>query len=354
MATRDVMRAKAALAVGFVCVVAVAVSAAYLVLVTPPEDTTRFVPGEAQTVVHVNATALAGDDTTDRLFGRVSGTDDGYEALLASIEDETGLDTDELHEATAFFGRDNGADPQSEVATGYAAVVFRTDQKSDEIREGVRRFSVEESSYNGVPFYAVRLNDTSATEGTRPFYATAAGRGVYVVGTEDAVRDASDVAWGNAEPLGDGSRDELGDASVSFVAPNVSVLTDVSTVSGEYRTRANRTVVAVELHPDETSQVGEVRRTVNSYIGAAQILGDERAAAVLGDVEVTETNSSVVVEHGGSVNRTAEAVRVLEARFGWGDRLRTRLDALGMSFLFDSERGDDNVTEPSPADAVGS
>lgn len=310
------------------------VSANYLGLVVAPQDTTRFVPADAGTAVRVNTTALGDDPNVDRLLETALGT--GYDGLLGSVEDRTGIGTDSLLEATFFVGtsRTDSTDEGS-----YAGVVFRTEPGVVDVR-GLETFDVERSSYNLVPFYTVRSN---ATEDARPFYATTVGRGVYVVGTERAVRDASDVAWRSAEALDPPLRDELTSAPVTFVATDAP-LADTSTVSGSYRPdpRPNGTSLRLELRPSVGADVGDVRRTVGVYVTAARLTNDARLNEVLDSTEVYETSSSVVTEYTGSTDGTASAFRVFDARFGWTDALKNSLRTVGLSGVFGSPN---NVTE---------
>ena len=330
------MRRKAAVAaVVLLLLAAAAVSlTGYPGLFLEADDTTRFVPDEADAAVRVNATAVADDATTDRLVVSLVGV--GYDDLLAAVENRTNLDPRGLEEATVFYAGDRTANR----SRPYAGVVFRTGWDADDMRD-VDGFEVDERSYNAVPFYVVRSN---ATEETRPFYVAPVARGVYVAGTRAAVRDASDVALWKADAFDAGARDQLGDASVTFAAPNASVVTGVSGVSAEYRPRAGRISVAVELHTSDDASVADVRREVETYLGVAETLADDRLAAVLDRVELNETGTTVVVEHDATVEETAETLRALDARLGWGKRINARLDAYGVSDVIEPSL---NRTNPS-------
>jgi hypothetical protein len=316
-------------------VVGAIVSANYLGLILPPEDTTRFVPAGVDSAVRVNTTALGDDTVTDELLRTTLGR--GYDEVIGAVGNRTGTDPEALREATVFVG-DPAADAAASRGPGgarYVGVVFRT-EPLDDPADGLDGFDAEETSYNGVPLYTVRPN---ATEAARPFYATAVGRGVYVVGTEGAVRDASDVAWRNAEALDAASRDELTAAPATFVSTDPP-LADVSSVTGAYTTRPGVVALDIELRPSDTADVGDVRRTVGTYATAARLLDDEHLDTVLGATEVRETNSSVVVEYRGSVDVTASAFRVLDPRLGWTDGIKEFLEGLGITGFSTPEEDD--------------
>jgi hypothetical protein len=323
------MRAKAALAVGFVCVAAVASSAAYLALVTPPEDTTRFVPADADAAARLNTTALAEEPTTDAAVEALLGV--GYGSVSAAVRNETGLDARDLREVTVF-----GANTSDDGA--YVAAVLRTDWTPDEVRDGFDGFEVDESSYNGVPFYAVRPNTTNATGSRRILYATGVARGVYVFGTEAAVRDASDVSWRGARPLASNLRSALRAAPVAFVAtdgaPTSDIFPQVSTVSGAYRPSGSTTNVTVELRPTDAADTDGVRAGVTAYLTALEAVSGDRFGSTLERVRVTQTDSTVVVEHSGSEAETARTLRLLGARLRLGSRVADALAEFGLSRFF--------------------
>ena len=337
------MRRKAAVAALALALFAAAVisSTGYLNLFREVDDTTRFVPAGADAAVRVNTTAVAGDGTTDRLFDRVAGV--GYDEVLASVENRTNLDPGGLREATVFFG-EGTTDPSST----YAGVVFHTDWNADDIRD-IDGFDVEKRSYNAVPLYAVRSDATEA----RQFYLTPVARGVYVAGTEEAVRDASDAAFWNGDTFERRASDELTDAPVSFVAPNASPVEAVSVVSGTYRPRTGGTSVAVELRPSEDATVPDVRREVETYLRVGKTLASDRLADVLSRVELSETDKAVVVSHDASVERTAGAFRTLDRRFGWSDRLGARLETYGVSEVLGLRFSDTDRTNRSSQKDAG-
>lgn len=326
------MRKKAAVAAAFLILATVAVvsSTGYLNLFREVDDTTRFVPAEADVAVHVNTTAVADNRTTDRLFREATGV--GYDQALAAVQNRTNLNPGGLREATVFYDRDGS----SNVAGTYAGVVFRTDWNADDMRD-VDGFDLEERSYNGVPLYVVRSN---VTEETRPFYVAPVARGVYVAGASAAVRDASDAAFWNADGFDPDARDELGDAPVTFAAPNASLLNGVSYVSGTYRPRADHAAVTVELQPSEDADVADVRREVGTYFAVGETLGNGRLATVLSRVELRKTDTSVVASHKASVEDTGETFRILDARFGWRDSIQNRLEAYGAFELLNTSSSD--------------
>jgi len=300
-----VRRKAAAVSVG-VGVLLALVTASGLYAVVTAEDTTRFVPDTADVAVRLNATALA-DDTATRAL--VNATESG---VVTDVLDATRAAPD-TEEATAFLG------PEPRNGT-YAAAVVRAERPLRARDAEESGFEVTESAYNALPFYELRASDDA-----HPFYAAPVARRVYVVGTERAVRDASDVAWRNAPALGEEARDELrSDAPVGFVATNPP-LSDVDAVHGGYTPDGDRVSVEARFRPSDGAGVGDVRRSVDAYLGTARLLGDDAVTDALRRVEVTGTEDAVVVEYDGTVSDASEASRAADRLFGWRRSLRAAL-----------------------------
>jgi len=315
------MRKKAAVAVVVIlCLATVGVLATnYADLFRDVDDTTRYVPADADGVVRVNATSVDADGETARFVESATGM--GGTELLRVFRNRTGLDPGGLREATVFVDRNGSTE---------VGVIFRADWKPDTVRDEARRFSLERSRHNLVPFYTVEPNiSTPASDVETRFYVTAVARNVYVAGTEGAVRAASDVSWADAPRLDEDLRDRLDDAPVAFVVPGGSTSLPVSEASGAYRTGSGTVDLTLELRPSEDADVDQLRRTVGTYTDVARAL-DTVPSETLDAVDVSVTNSSVVVRYETSVEEAARRFRGLDRRYGWSDRLGAYLNTVGV------------------------
>lgn len=315
------MRKKAAIAVVVIFCLATAgvLVANYADLFRDVEDTTRYVPADADAVVRVNATDMHDDGETARFVESATGAK--YADLPRVFRNRTGLNPGGLREATVFVNRNGSTE---------VGVIFRADWKPDTMRESAREFSLDRSRHNLVPFYTVDPNiSVPNPDVDARFYVTAVARNVYVAGTEDAVRAASDVSWGGAPRLNDSLRDRLDDAPITFVAPGGSTSLPVSDVSGAYRTGSGRIDLTFELRPSQNADVNQLRRTVGTYIEVARTL-NAVPSGMLDEVDVSVTKSSVIVRYETSVEDAARRFRGLDRRYGWTDRLGAYFDTVGV------------------------
>ena len=298
--------------------------------------TVRFVPEEADGVVRVNVTELQGEPTTENLFDGLAESGryyESYDGFLAESENTTGLDPRGLEEMTAFVGVSDGSFTADDA---YAGVLFRAEwnlnSMIDATPEGV---TVEEREYNDESLYVFTSNATRTT------YMTRLSENVYAVGTEDAVRDASDVSWNGAEPLGGKLREEIDERQDEKVAFAVSAsqeavaavpgselppeaLNGISAVSGSYRTDPeNGTVgVSASLIPSEREDPENVRQTVDGFLSlAGMVAEDEETAEAIDSVNVTVEDSEVVVSYETPIEDAVRDFRVLNRRFGLTERL---------------------------------
>jgi len=320
--------------------------------------TVRFVPEGADGVLRVNVTALHDQPTTESLFDGLAEREgsryyDSYNDFLAGAENTTGLDPRGLEEMTAFVDVSDGSFAANDA---YAGVVFRAgwdvDSMIDATPEGV---TVEEREYNDEYLYVFTSNATRTT------YMTRLSENVYAAGTEDAVRDASDVSRNGAEPLGGVLREELDERQDEKVAFAVSAsqeavaavpgselppeaLNGISAVSGSYRTDPeNRTVgVSASLIPSEREDPENVRQTVDGFLSLAGMAAeDEETAEAIDSVNVTVEDSEVAVSYETPVEDAVHDFRVLNRRFGLTERLER-----SVAIDFDSYAVETGVDEP--------
>ena len=322
-------------------------------------DTTRFVPEGADAVLRLNATALHEEPTTEALFGALSETREGrlyyesYDAFLDEAENRTDLDPRGLEEATAFVGVSDGSFTAD---GGYAAVVFRAGWDVDGMIDATpESVSVEQREYNDEQLYVF-----DASNETRSAYMIRLSENTYAVGTEDAVRDASDVSQNGEGALEGELREQLDqrrDEKVAFAA-SVSqevvaavpgsdlppeALDGVSAVSGSYRTDAeNGTVgVTVSLIPSEREDPENVRQTVDGFLSlAGMVAEDDETAEAIDSVDVAARDSEVVVSYNTPPEDAVRTLRVADRRFRLSERLERSIPVDTEPYLPDETTGE--------------
>jgi hypothetical protein len=324
-----------------ICVLLLVVSAGCLGIFGDDKadsGTVRFVPEGADGVLRVNVTALHDQPTTERFFDGLAEREgsryyESYDAFLAEAENTTGLDPRGLEEMTAFVDVSDGSFTADDA---YAGVVFRAEWNLNSIVDAVPEgVTVKEREYNDESLYVFTSNTTRTT------YMTRLSENVYAVGTEDAVRDASDVSRNGAEPLGGVLREELDERKDENVAFAVSasqeavtavpgselppeVLNGISDVSGSYRTDPeNGTVgVSASLIPSEGEDPENVRQTVDGFLSLAGMVAEnDETTEAIDSVDVTVEDSEVAVSYETSVEDAVRDFRVLNRRFRLTERL---------------------------------
>jgi hypothetical protein len=242
------------------------------------------VPGDSTAVVHVDADGALDDGavravlngTVRTAAGPGRGPDSVGEAL-ASAGRNTSLDPEGLRAVTFF------AKPAAAGGTEYGAAVLDSEWSEADLVAALRERSdapVPESSYAGYTTYG---------EGGDAFLL-ALGDGRYVAGSEAAVKEAADVAAGDAAPLNGDVRsafERTEEGHLRYAAAAGEGLDPSAVPESGYDTRPfeRLTVVSGSLSTVEGGDLSLTARMAFASEGAAADAGDvlEGAAAAYRD-----------------------------------------------------------------------
>lgn len=280
------------------------------------------VPAQADFVASVDVTGLMTDQTLNELANstldeeseEVEDTGDARE----SFQEETGLDPAKLHRAVVFMQTDEEAE--------YAGVVLETDWATEDVVAAIENDSeteVEETTYGEKTVYRP-AEDSGSEDG----WLAVLDDGRYAAGSEDAVKDAIDVANGDADSLDGDLREAFENTSedsylrFASTVPQDEVPADemgggqfdtssfnqVEIVAGEHAVEDGNVSVTLNMEVASTSDAEDIMNTLD---GALRLytanLGDETMRAVLEDISVSQDGTTVTV-HAESPSEELQAL----------------------------------------------
>ncbi|WP_246983481.1 twin-arginine translocation signal domain-containing protein [Halorientalis marina] len=292
------------------------------------------VPEDTNGVVYADIDAIREDEgvrtVTDAYLSARSESEwyDGpedYEEALEEFEDESDLDPEGAHEIVAFA--EYGGE-YSLVDNEYTAVIVDADWDVDDVVDSIEEdnnYEFDEEEHSGQPFYEPDEDYGS--------YIGVLGDDRMVIGQEDAVEDAIDADQGED----DGIEDELDGAySNTRSAPvryasimpdpgehdsvpesygrgedevDLGVLEDVTTVAGAVYAEGDTRGVEVTMTAEDTDTAENLTDIVEGAISyAEENTYDETAAALLGDLEVSQNGTDVTVSFERTIDELEDLI----------------------------------------------
>jgi hypothetical protein len=273
------------------------------------------VPQDVDFVTSLDVRGLATDETLNDLANStlndagqpVEDTGDARE----SFREQTGLSPAEVQRVVVFA---RSAD--SPTASEYGAFVVETSWTNDEVVEAVQNQSTqefEETTYAGKTVYHPGSEGPSAQDS----WLGILDDGRYVAGNEQAVKDAIDVAVGDADSMSGELRslfqDTSNDAYVRFAAAvpegsvpadqvgsgsqfNTSSLNQVTMVAGSHAVSGENLSATVNMRIASSSAAEDVKNAIDGVLSLySATAGDETIAAVVEDVSVSRSGDTVTV-----------------------------------------------------------
>jgi hypothetical protein len=348
-----------------VMVVVGAVAAGAYVFLAPggSEPDLDLVPAGADTVSYVNVDEAREDQAIrkvlDTWFEVGVGGPDSTEAALAEFENETGLDPEQLHHATAFSTYEEST---GEGATEYSATILRSDWSEEAIVEASTGHgqSFEERTFMGHTLYEPVGEAAEADS-----WIAVLDDGTYVVGTEAAAKDVVRVSEGDAEALDGELREAFAGTREGYLqfatrVPREQVPRDgeeldtaqfrkVEMVSGAYYAKRNALGVEMRLHANNETAAKDIKDVT---LGALKLfragLQNEELKSTLRDVEIVQQGTDVVVSLEESADSLQEVVRAAERQSDdEGDS--ARLAGVASPAWADAPAGEQSLTAAAPA-----
>lgn len=336
--------------------------------------TVAYVPADVDVVVTFEQSLVT--DGTTRALGEAltelseEARDADSGSGLGKFENETGLDPKKVRQVTV-FGRygdalgdgDAGLSTDGEVATGadrrslasdgdrseraYAGAVVATEWSTADVETALRRSDVD---YNRTTIAGKTVYEptSNATSENAPEEATAADDtvawigvvddGTYVVGSEQAVRDAIEVAAGERSAFGGELRDVYDATRDGHVTFAMRVPTDrlpdresgsidagsyneIRLVSGVYYTTGDVVGMQMRLRTNDTTAAKDLENIGNATVSLVTIRTDnETAKETLRNVTFDREGATVVVTFEESVAHLEKLFAYLqsyaESRYG--------------------------------------
>lgn len=283
----------------------------------------EYVPQD-QTVVMEFDMAIAQDDTTQQLLAAGEEEDPESEAELqssiAEFEAETGLDPGGFQSAMIYGQTDEATTSVDEASSeDDAGVVVDTTWDTEEVLSALRSnesTSLTEVEYTeSETFY--RIESETSTDDSET-YLGVHGDGIFVIGTENPVRNSLDVTYDGANELDGALRqayDDTRDGYVSFAMTvpetddagiGASIVESLDAVTGVYYTDGDEEVgVEGRIKTTSSDTAGLINATVQSQLRAVE--NDPEFAELVQNLEIDTDGSDLVVNYESDVQTLIEA-----------------------------------------------
>ncbi|WP_136717527.1 twin-arginine translocation signal domain-containing protein [Halorientalis salina] len=359
---RDVLRTGAALS-GLATLGSLAGCAGLLNSENPGtgEDLTG-VPESADAAAHADAAAVIDDDGTrsvvDAMLGVqaekswYSGPED-FEGMLSDFEAETGLDPDGVETVTPFFAWRSDSSYGS-ASREFYGMLFEADWDEDAVVDSLEDsyYDFEETDHADRPVYEPEYEHGN--------WIGVVADGEYVIGSEDAVKDAIDVEHGDEDAMDENLRTAYADARsgpVAFVGTvptdqlpdtsgpddefDLTTLDDVETVAGAvYENGDNRGVETTFAAEDEDTAEDLASLLDGLFAFASDQAGDGALGSELDAVEVGQDGTDVVVSYEAAVAELVDVVEEAMASDSGGGRA---VETPQVAFSFEYEATGDGT-----------
>jgi hypothetical protein len=295
------------------------------------------VPERADAIAYIDVDGMLEADQhrtlANTVFESLANASESYdgpenvEGGLTEAQNTSGVDITEVDAVTSFSASSESGEYSGaivETSLSESAFVSATAEN--------RPYNFTESAYNGQTLY----EPTEVPRFETPTYIGVLGDGVYVTGTEDAVKDAIDTSVGDADPLGGdvlAAYEETADGFIRFAsavpqeelpteAANRSVPVDtrvfetVTMVSGSHTAEGESVGLTVHLQTESGADASDVRDATDGAVSlASAYVSDEQAQEQLRNIEVTKDGSMVTIDYTAEVPALQELIRTYIQQF---------------------------------------
>lgn len=257
-------------------------------------------------------------------FANVSESYDGpanVDEAQEDAENESGVNAGDIQEVTGF-----SASTESGEYSGAIVESSLSESEFVSAQAENQEYNFTEGEYNGHTFYSPSSEPDVGNES----FIGVLEDGVYVTGTEQAVRDVIDTVEGEIDPISGEVRsayedtreglvrfasavpqDEIPtDAANGSVPINTQVFASVSLVSGSHYTDDDTVGLNLHMETDSESSAADVRDATDGAVSlASAYLTNEQAQDQLRKINVTSEGPTVTIEYGSSVSSLQELIR---------------------------------------------
>ncbi|MFB6146960.1 MAG: hypothetical protein ABEJ08_04665 [Halobacteriaceae archaeon] len=299
-----------------------------------PETGISDVPSGVDLVASMDVNGMLQDDAHRQIIQTYlnlqanRSTYDGPTSIagaLGDIRNDTGIAPKKINDALVYGKMETG--------TQYLGIIVTTAQQQDDFVSGIRDnadFEFEQGSYNGHTVYRPKSEMAASSS-----YIGVLGDKKYVLGTEEAVKDAIDVAKGNASTVSGPVRsayENTRDGYIRFAASvpqdqlpaeeigegsqfNTGVFNDVTTVSGAHYTDGDTVGVKLTLSFSSKDSAGKATDITSGAVQLYRgVISDSPAKPMLSEENLTisQSGKALVIT---SENPTSRYTTVLKFLF---------------------------------------
>lgn len=306
---------------------------------------TGSVPSDSTSLAYLDVDAMVGSDAHRQIanayleaYADAAGNDSmptSLEAALTRAENQSGLDPSKLAGVTVFenaeYQSGNGSNASPMGGPGYQGSILDTAYGEDEFVSAMeersdRNFS--ESTYNGVTMYRAQAETMLGSDQ----YIAVLGDGRFVVGSEAAVKDAVDVAEGDADAVSGELVDAyesthdgmfrfagltpqetagLGGDSTTVAGGMVGAVSSVTSTTGSYYVADGNVTMEASLRTSSESNASQLADTIDGLLSLyrGSMVQNESVQELLSGLSVDQDGSNVVISWADSVEDLEEAAR---------------------------------------------
>lgn len=295
------------------------------------------VPEQADAIAYVDVDGLLEADQhrtlANTVFDSLANTSDSYDGpenateAITEAQNTSGVDVTKIDDVTTF-----SASSQSGEYSGAIVETSLSEQAFVSATAENRPYNFTETTYNGQTVY----EPTEVPRFETPTYIGVLADGVYVTGTEDAVKDAIDTSVGDAEQIGgdvlaayeetaDGyvrfasavPRDQLPTEAANRTVPvDTRVFETVTMVSGSHTADGESVSLTVKLQTATEAEASDVRDATDGAISlASAYVSDDQAKDQLRNIEVTKDGTVVTMDYTAEVTALQDLIRTYIQQF---------------------------------------
>lgn len=299
------------------------------------------VPSQSDAVVYVDVDGLLDSEAHETLgntvLDEIANVSDSYDGpsdvqdALNESENSSGVDITTFDDVTVFSS--------SEESGEYSGAIVETSLSESEFVSAQaenQEYNFTEDEYNGYTFYS----PTEEPEFGDATYIGILEDGVYVTGTEAAVKDAIDTEAGDNDAISGEIRDAYTETAEGFirwasdvpqnqvptnqsnesVPVNTEVYSAVEIVSGSHSAEPESVSVSVNMMTDSESAAEDVKDATDGAVSlASAYVEDEVAQENLRQINVSREGTTVNVNYENETSSIQNLVRTyIRLLFGMG------------------------------------
>lgn len=289
------------------------------------------VPSQSDAVFYADVNGLLDSEAHETLantvFEEAANVSDSYdgptdvEDALNETENSSGVDITQIDDVTAFSSsEESGEYSGAIVETTLSESAFVSAQAENQ------EYNFSEGEYNDYTFYS----PTEEPEFGDATYIGILEDGVYVTGTEAAVKDTIDTHAGDQDPISGEIRDAYSETDAGYlrwasavpqdqvptnqsnesVPVNTEVFSAVQIVTGSHSAETESVSLSVNMMTESESSAEDVKDATDGAISlASAYVENEQAQENLRQINVTREGTTVGVDYENSTSSIQELIR---------------------------------------------